>query len=102
MPSRSGARRTIRGRAVDALLVAGDLYDKSSAERRRPWRCVDWFLSEAAGHRGAPCFVIAGNHDSAERVAYGAPFFARHNVFVSPVYDGERCARSPWRTTTGP
>ncbi len=82
-----GVLRTIHGRAVDALLVAGDLYDKSSPSAEAV-ALVDWFLSEAAG-TGAAVFVIAGNHDSAERVAYGAPFFARHNVFVSPVYDGE-------------
>ena len=73
-------------REVDALLVAGDLYDKSlpSAEAVA---MVDWFLSEVAA-RGVPAIVIPGNHDSAERVAYAGTLLARQGVHVAPVYAG--------------
>ncbi len=69
----------------DALLIAGDVYDKTvpSAEAVE---LLDDFLSRSA----AVCdiFLIAGNHDSAERLAFGGQLFARTGVYVSPVYDG--------------
>ncbi len=76
----------VRERKVDAVLVAGDLYDKQvpSAEAMR---LVDWFFSSLA-QTGAQTVVIAGNHDSAERVAYAAGFLAGHGIHVTPVYDG--------------
>lgn len=70
-----GVLRTVREREVDALLVAGDLYDKS-APSAEAVALVDWFLGEAAD-TGATVCVTSGNHDSAERVAYGASFFSR-------------------------
>ncbi len=82
-----GVLATIRERDVDVLMLAGDIYDKS-APSAEAVALVDWFLSEAA-NTGATVCATAGNHDSAERVAYGASFLARQNVFVSPVYDGE-------------
>ncbi len=76
----------VRERKVDAVLVAGDLYDKQvpSAEAMR---LVDWFFSSLA-QTDAQTVVIAGNHDSAERVAYAAGFLAGRGIYVTPVYDG--------------
>lgn len=76
----------LREHKADALLVAGDLYDKSlpSAEAVA---LVDWFLSEVAA-TGIPAVVIPGNHDAAERVAYAGGVLARQGVHVAPVFDG--------------
>ena len=73
-------------RGVDAVLVAGDLYDKSmpSAEAVA---LVDWFLESLAA-TGAQAVVIPGNHDSAERVAYASGLLGRQGIHVAPVYDG--------------
>lgn len=73
-------------RGIDAVLVAGDLYDKSmpSAEAVA---LVDWFLEGLAG-TGAQVVVIPGNHDSAERVAYASGLLGRQGIHVAPVYDG--------------
>lgn len=73
-------------REVDALLIAGDLYDKA-APSAEAVSCVDWFISEVAA-RGVAVVAIAGNHDSAERVAYGRALLAKQGVYVSPVYSG--------------
>ena len=81
-----GIVRTIRERSIDALLIAGDLYDKS-APSAEAVALVDWFLAEAAA-TGAQVLAIAGNHDSAERVAYASSLLARQGVHLSPVYDG--------------
>lgn len=70
----------------DAVLIAGDVYDKSvpSAEAVN---LLDNFLVELS-HRGTRTFVLSGNHDSAERIAFGGRIFAQGNIFMSPVYSG--------------
>ena len=72
----------------DAVLIAGDIYDKSmpSAEAVR---LFDDFLSELSAD-GQMVFVISGNHDSAARVAYGGRIMAKSGVYLSaPEYGGE-------------
>lgn len=70
----------------DGVLIAGDVYDKPvpSAEAVQ---LFDWFLTELAG-RGKKVFIISGNHDSPERIAFGAQLMSGRDVYVSPVYDG--------------
>lgn len=71
----------------DGVIIAGDIYDKSvpSAEAVE---LFDWFLS-ALCDRGIQVFAISGNHDSAERIAFGAKLMTQSGVHVSPVYSGE-------------
>lgn len=70
----------------DAIILAGDIYDKSlpSAEAVR---LFDDFLAGLAGLKKA-VFVISGNHDSAERIAYASRILEESQVYLSPVYDG--------------
>lgn len=70
----------------DALLIAGDIYDKSvpSAEAVE---LLDRFLNGLAALE-IKTFMISGNHDSPERIAFGESFMARGGVHVSPVYNG--------------
>lgn len=71
----------------DAAMIAGDVYDKSvpSAEAVE---LFDDFLSGLAG-RVPHVFVISGNHDSAERIAFGGRLMDRSGVHLSPVYRGK-------------
>lgn len=71
----------------DGILIAGDVYDKAmpSAEAVR---LFDVFLSQIAD-LGIPCFVISGNHDSAERIAFGASIMSKKKVYMSKVFDGQ-------------
>ena len=71
---------------VDAVLLAGDLYDKPVPPAEAV-RLLDWFLTELAA-RKLPVFAISGNHDSAERVAFGSHLLAGSRVYVSPVFEG--------------
>ena len=48
---------------------------------------MDWFLSELQA-LGGTVLAISGNHDSAERIAFGASLMEGSRVFVSPVYSG--------------
>ena len=82
----AGVLELIAECAVDALVLAGDLYDKA-APSAEAVALLDWFLS-AVAERGVAVLAVAGNHDSAERVAYGSALLAKQGVYVSPVYDG--------------
>ena len=70
----------------DAVLICGDVYDKSvpSAEAVQVF---DGFLC-ALAERKLRTFVISGNHDSPERLAFAARLIAPSGVVLSPVYDG--------------
>ncbi len=71
---------------VDGVLLAGDLYDKPVPPAEAV-RLLDWFLTELA-NRKLPVFAISGNHDSADRIAFGSHLLAESRVYVSPVFAG--------------
>ena len=71
---------------VDAVLLAGDLYDKPVPPAEAV-RLLDWFLT-ALAERKLPVFAISGNHDSADRVAFGSALLETSRVYVSPVFSG--------------
>lgn len=68
------------------VILAGDVYDKSvpSAEAVE---LFDDFLVQLS-ERGCKVFVISGNHDSAERIAFGARFMDKSGIYMSPVFHG--------------
>lgn len=70
----------------DGVILAGDIYDKSvpSAEAVE---LLDGFLNGLAALK-THIFIISGNHDSPERVAFGANFLGAGGVHISPVFDG--------------
>lgn len=72
---------------ADGVLVAGDVYDRQipSAEAVQ---LFDWFLT-ALAEMGLYVFVISGNHDSAERLAFGARLMETQRVYLAPVFAGE-------------
>lgn len=80
--------RILRDEKPDAVLIAGDIYDKS-APSAEAVRLFDDFLS-ALSADGQMVFAISGNHDSAARVAYGGRIMAKSGVYLSaPEYRGE-------------
>ena len=70
----------------EALLVAGDVYDKSvpSADAVA---VLDDFLVKLS-KTGTKVFVLSGNHDSAERLAFGGRLMNDRGVYMSQVYCG--------------
>ncbi|MBR4131865.1 MAG: exonuclease SbcCD subunit D [Oscillospiraceae bacterium] len=70
----------------DAVAICGDVYDKSvpSAEAVQAF---DAFLC-ALAERERKVFVISGNHDSPERLAFASRLIEASGVSISPVYDG--------------
>lgn len=79
--------RIIGEEHADGVLIAGDVYDKSvpSAEAVQVF---DEFLTGLSGMK-IPVFVISGNHDSAERLSFGAELLKESGIYLSKVYDGE-------------
>ena len=71
---------------ADAVLIAGDIYDKSvpSAEAVI---LFDDFLCRLA-NRHIPVLIISGNHDSQERLAFGNRLLELGGIHISPIYDG--------------
>lgn len=70
----------------NGVLIAGDIYDKA-APPAEAVALFDDFLARLAA-RNVSVFVISGNHDSPERIAFGAQLVRRSKVYLSPVYDG--------------
>ena len=70
----------------DGVIIAGDVYDKSvpSAEAVA---LFDEFLVNLS-KRNLHVFVISGNHDSPERIAFGGRLMEASKIYMSPVYDG--------------
>lgn len=79
------------------VILAGDIYDKAipSAEAVE---LFDEFLTQLAALK-LRVFIIAGNHDSPERIAFGNRLMDRSGIYLSPVYDGHvkriRCPGTP-------
>ena len=71
----------------DCVIIAGDVYDKSvpSAEAVV---LFDGFISGLCA-RGVQVCLISGNHDSAERVSFGASLMKESGLWISPIYAGE-------------
>ncbi len=73
--------------APDAVLIAGDVYDKSVPSTEAVG-LLDEFLVDLS-RRELQVFVISGNHDSPERMAFGGRLMERSGVHLAPVYDGK-------------
>lgn len=70
----------------DGLLIAGDVYDKTIPPAEAVRLMDDFLTAVAAKH--VPVFLISGNHDSAERLAFGHQLMQGSGIWISPVYDG--------------
>ncbi|MFI2214085.1 exonuclease SbcCD subunit D [Streptomyces sp. NPDC020141] len=79
---------TVRDREVDAVLVAGDVYDRAVP----PLAAVELF--DRALHRlaaeGVPTVMISGNHDSARRLGVAAGLIERAGIHLRT--DPANCA----------
>ena len=65
---------------VDAIVLAGDIYDRSVPSTEAV-KVLEWFLLEALSV--AKVFMIAGNHDSAERLSFGASLLAKSGLYIA-------------------
>lgn len=76
----------IRKEAVDAVLIAGDVYDKSIPSEAAT-NLLDFFLNELS-KLNIRTYIVSGNHDSDDRLNYGSMLFESNNIFISAKFDG--------------
>lgn len=77
----------IKRESVDAVLIAGDIYDRSIPSEEAV-KLFDFFLTTMA-EMGRKVFAIAGNHDSEERLHFGSKLFQVNHIYISGHYDGK-------------
>lgn len=70
----------------DGVLIAGDVYDKSVPPAEAV-RLMDDFLT-AIAKRNISVYMISGNHDSADRVAFGRQLMEESGIHISSPYGG--------------
>lgn len=90
----------VRQEKPDAILVSGDIYDKSVPSAGAMTLLEEFFIliGQAAKDCGKsiPILLIAGNHDSAERLRYAGRFLESHQIYIStlpPVTEEEHLRR---------
>jgi len=75
-----------RNESVDAVLVAGDVYD-TSIPSEDAVTVLDHFLTEISGI--CPVYIAAGNHDSVDRLTFAREILRKQNVFITSRYSGK-------------
>lgn len=76
-----------RKQKVDGVLIAGDVYDKAIPSVEAV-SLFDTFLTKLSEQR-IPVYMISGNHDSAQRISFGARLMEKSGVHVAAEYTGE-------------
>lgn len=75
----------IRKEEVDALLLPGDIYDKTVSSEEAV-SLLDWFLDSLHDMK-CPVYIIPGNHDSAGRLSFVRNILNEENVHISGAFD---------------
>lgn len=76
---------TVKAQHIDALLVAGDVYDRSVASEDAVALLDDFLVRLAA--LSTTVFIISGNHDSGDRLNFGRRFFCHQNIHIAGTYE---------------
>lgn len=71
---------------VDAVLIAGDVYDKSIPSESAT-NLLNYFLNRLA-KQNIQTYMISGNHDSDDRLNYGSYLFESSKIYISSIYNG--------------
>lgn len=72
----------------DAVVVAGDIYDRAVPPADAV-ELLDWVLTELVDRLATPTLLIAGNHDSADRLQFGSALLRKNGLHVVGNPDGE-------------
>jgi exonuclease SbcD len=73
--------RLVKDAEVDALLVSGDVYDRSVPPVEAV-ELLDDVLNRIVRGLDVPVFMIAGNHDSPERISFASDFLREQGLHV--------------------
>ena len=72
--------------SYDAILIAGDVYDKADP-KAEAMTLFDSFVTELV-RKEKKVFIIAGNHDSDQRISYFSSLLASNNIYFSRKFEG--------------
>lgn len=70
----------VRSESIECVLIAGDLFDRAAPKADAVDLVDDVFNRLSA--QGASIVLISGNHDSAERLNFGAKFMSASGFYV--------------------
>ena len=79
--------KIIKGEKPDAVIIAGDVYDKTMPSDEAV-TILDEFLC-ALAQLDLSVFIISGNHDSAYRLSFANRLIEPGGIHISHVYNGE-------------
>lgn len=79
--------RIVEEEKPDGVIIAGDVYDKTIPPAEAV-ALLDEFLVRLNGMK-QEVYMISGNHDSAERIAFGGRLMELSGIHLSPVFDGK-------------
>lgn len=75
-----------RKHSIDAILIAGDIYDRSIPPIEATKLLND--ILKMFSSLDIPIYIVGGNHDSIERLSFGSDFLKKSNIYISSVYNG--------------
>lgn len=78
----------IKAEKPDALVIAGDLYDRSIPPVEAV-ELIDEVFCKILLELKTPILVIAGNHDGAERLSFASKILINNGLYIAGVFDGE-------------
>ena len=73
----------------DGVILAGDLYDKPVPPGEAVSLLDEFLVRIRRMEKEIPVFLISGNHDSPERIAFAGRLLATGGIYLSPVYTGK-------------
>ncbi|WP_306590178.1 exonuclease SbcCD subunit D [Geothrix sp. 21YS21S-4] len=78
----------VKEAGAEALVVAGDLYDRAVPPKDAV-ALLDEFLDRIVRGLGVPVLIIAGNHDSPERLGFASGFLGTQGLHVAGPLDAD-------------
>ena len=76
----------IKNEQADAVFIAGDIYDKAVPSLEAVQLFDDFLVN--LSKLCLKVFIVSGNHDSPERIAFASRIISESGIYLSPVYDG--------------
>ena len=83
-------RALVASQRPHALLLAGDIYDRAVPPKNAV-ALLDEFLSDVVLEIDVPVVLIAGNHDSAERLGFGSRLLQSRGLHIASGLDADPC-----------
>ncbi len=77
----------IKEENIEVVLISGDVYDRSVPPSEAV-TVLNQFLKTLVKDIKLKVCIIAGNHDSKERLNFGSEIFADDGLYISSIYNG--------------